>query len=219
MSPRAPLRAHPLHRHRAHRDGAARRAGTAARVAHSIRTARAARAAARANASSALRTGVARRRCHALNLPPPHCSFRARVPARAAVPACSRLPLAAARVVDAAPRLRYRRAAGGGGGGIRSTERAWATLRAAAGTVAGIARDAALPQDPPWHGGGGGEGALRYGRHAGDSGGGAYRPAGSAGLVDVLRGLCAAARGVRRDLGVMASGAEARRALARWRES
>ena len=101
------------------------------------------------------------------------------------MPANSRLPLAAARVVDAAPRLRYRRAAGGGGGGIRSTERAWATLRAAAGTVAGIARDAALPQDPPWHGGGGGEGALRYGRHAGDSGGGAYRPAGSAGLVDV----------------------------------
>jgi hypothetical protein len=169
-----------------------------------------------------LRTGVARRRFHALNLPPPqrpHCSFRARVPARAAVPACSRLSLAA-RVVDAAPHLCYRRAAaGGGGGGIRPTERAWATLRAAAGTVAGIARDAALPQDPPWHGGGGGEGALRYGRHAGDSGGGAYRPAGSAGLVDVLRGLCAAARGVRRDLGVMASGAEARRALARWRES
>ena len=98
-------------------------------------------------------------------------------------------------------------------------ERAWATLSAAAGTVAGIARDAALPQDPPWHSGGGGEGALCYGRYAGDSGGGAYRPAGSAGLVDVLRGLCAAARGVRRDLGVMASGAEARRALARWRES
>jgi hypothetical protein len=39
-------------------------------------------------------------------------------------------------------------------------------------------------------GGGGGEGALRYGRHAGGSGGGAYRPAGSAGLVELLRGLC-----------------------------
>ena len=74
------------------------------------------------------------------------------------------------------------------------TERAWATLRAAAGTVAGIARDAALPQDPPWFGGGGGgEGALRrlrYGRHAGGSGGGSYRPVGSAGLVELLRGLC-----------------------------
>ena len=29
------------------------------------------------------------------------------------------------------------------------TERAWATLRATAGTVSGIVRDAALPQDPP----------------------------------------------------------------------
>jgi hypothetical protein len=75
--------------------------------------------------------------------------------------------------------------------GPRRTSRAWATLRAAAGTDAGIVRDAALPQDPPWYGGGGGgEGALRYGRHAGGSGGGAYRPAGSAGLVELLRGLC-----------------------------
>ncbi len=70
-------------------------------------------------------------------------------------------------------------------------ERAWATLRAAAGTVAGIARDAAQPQDPPCPGGGGGGGgSLRYGRHASDSGEGAYRPAGSACLVELLRGLC-----------------------------
>ena len=71
--------------------------------------------------------------------------------------------------------------------------RAWATLRAAAGTVAGIARNATLPQDPPWTGGGGGGGALRYGLNAGGSGRGRHRPAGSAGLVDLLRGLCALA--------------------------
>ena len=149
-----------------------------------------------------MRTGVARRYCLALRLPPPHCSFRARVPARAAVPTCSRLPLAAARVVDAgrcmaAPLLACAAAAlpaaHAGALLFGPTERAWATLRAAAGTVAGIARDAAQPQDPPCpRGGGGGGGALRYGRHAGDSGRGAYRPAGSAGLCTLA--TCGAAR-------------------------
>jgi hypothetical protein len=72
--------------------------------------------------------------------------------------------------------------------------RAWAMLRAAASTVAGIARDAALLQDPPWPGGGCGcGGALRCGRHARGSGGTRYQPTGSAGLVDLLRGLCALA--------------------------